>query len=225
MDLADMPAPIRDIMRAAYGDATAQIFLISAAIALVAFLAVLFIKEVPLRKTVDATPAKELLAVASGEAAMTLDTSSLPIVGESTEVPPRADDGGTPLGASRARAAADKEPDELDLEFARILTQERPDPAAGLREVQAQLAGTQQLLAEQQLQLSAAQRELQLQVREQQATAAQQARIAEELGALRKELKRERRRQERAALLLISGDEKTGDPSRGSFRETGRHSG
>ena len=32
MDLKDMPAPIRDIMRAAYGDATAEIFLISAII-------------------------------------------------------------------------------------------------------------------------------------------------------------------------------------------------
>ncbi|UKA63690.1 MDR family MFS transporter [Arthrobacter sp. FW306-04-A] len=217
MDLADMPAPIRDIMRAAYGDATAQIFLISAAIAVVAFLAVLFIKEVPLRKTVDATPAKELLANASGEAAMTLDTSALPVV-ESTELPQAADDGGTPLGASRARAAAKKEHDDLDLEFARILTQERPDPAAGLREVQDQLARTQRLLAEQQLQLSQAQRELQVRVHEQQATAVEQSRTAEELAALRKELKRERRRQERAALLLIAGE-----ASRAG--ETGRHAG
>lgn len=217
MDLADMPAPIRDIMRAAYGDATAQIFLISAAIAVVAFLAVLFIKEVPLRKTVDAMPAKELLANASGEAAMTLDTSALSVA-ESTGLPQVADDGGTPLGASRARAAAEKEHDDLDLEFARILTQERPDPAAGLREVQDQLARTQRLLAEQQLQLSQAQRELQARVHEQQATAVEQSRTAEELAALRKELKRERRRQERAALLLIAGE-----ASRAG--ETGRHAG
>lgn len=218
MDLADMPAPIRDIMRAAYGDATAQIFLISAAIAVVAFLAVLFIKEVPLRKTVDASPDKELLANASGEAAMTLDTSALPVIGVDDELPQPADDGGTPLGASRARAAAEKEHDDLDLEFARILTQERPDPAAGLREVQDQLARTQRLLAEQQLQLSQAQRELQARVHEQQATAVEQSRTAQELAALRKELKRERRRQERAALLLL-----TGETSRAG--ETGRHAG
>lgn len=217
MDLADMPAPIRDIMRAAYGDATAQIFLISAVIAVVAFLAVLFIKEVPLRKTVDASPEKELLANASGEAAMTLDTSALPVV-ESTELPQTADDGGTQLGASRARAAAGNVHDDLDLEFARILTQERPDPAAGLREVQDQLARTQRLLAEQQLQLSQAQRELQARVHEQQTTAVEQSRTAEELAALRKELKRERRRQERAALLLIAGE-----ASRSA--ETGRHAG
>ena len=47
-----MPAPIRHIVRAAYGDATGHIFLISAVVAVVALLAVLFIKEVPLRTTV-----------------------------------------------------------------------------------------------------------------------------------------------------------------------------
>ncbi|MEZ2389363.1 MDR family MFS transporter [bacterium RCC_150] len=217
MDLTDLPAPIRDIMRAAYGDATAQIFMIAGAIAVVAFLAVLFIKEVPLRKTVDASPEKELLATASGDASMTFDTAALPIVQDDAGLP-TSDDGATTLGASRARAAAQKEHDELDLEFARILTQERPDAAASLREIQDQLAGTQQLLAEQQLQLSRAQRELQELLREQQATATQQARTAEELLALRKELRRERRRQERAAMLLIAGsDAKTG--------EAGRHAG
>ena len=72
--------PDPDIMRAAYGDATARIFMISAIVALVALIAVIFIKEVPLRKTVDASPEKELLANASGEAGMTLDTSALPVV-------------------------------------------------------------------------------------------------------------------------------------------------
>ena len=56
MDLADMPAPIRDIMRAAYGDATAEIFLISAVVAVVALVSILFIKERPLRRTVDIQP-------------------------------------------------------------------------------------------------------------------------------------------------------------------------
>lgn len=53
MDLTSMPAPIADIVRGAYGDATAQVFLVSAVIAVVALVAVLFIKEKPLRKTVD----------------------------------------------------------------------------------------------------------------------------------------------------------------------------
>jgi hypothetical protein len=43
-------------MRAAYGDATAEIFLIAGAIAVVALIAVLLIKEQPLRRTVDIRP-------------------------------------------------------------------------------------------------------------------------------------------------------------------------
>ena len=54
-----MPEPVREIMRAAYGDATAEVFLISAAVAAVALVAVLFIKEKPLRRTVDIQPAVE----------------------------------------------------------------------------------------------------------------------------------------------------------------------
>lgn len=59
MDLVDLPEPIRDIMRAAYGDATAQVFLISAVIGVAALVAVLFIKEKPLRRTVDFRPEAE----------------------------------------------------------------------------------------------------------------------------------------------------------------------
>jgi EmrB/QacA subfamily drug resistance transporter len=57
MDLAHMPEPVREIMRAAYGDATAEVFLISAVVAVVALVSVLFIKEKPLRRTVDIQPA------------------------------------------------------------------------------------------------------------------------------------------------------------------------
>jgi EmrB/QacA subfamily drug resistance transporter len=57
LNLADMPAPVREIMRAAYGDATAEIFLIAAGIAVVALVAVLLITERPLRRTVDVQPA------------------------------------------------------------------------------------------------------------------------------------------------------------------------
>ncbi|WP_267277907.1 MFS transporter [Arthrobacter sp. CDRTa11] len=53
MDLTHMPEPVREIMRAAYGDATAEVFLVSAAVGLVALVSVLFIKERPLRRTVD----------------------------------------------------------------------------------------------------------------------------------------------------------------------------
>ncbi|MGY2003335.1 MFS transporter [Blastococcus sp. SYSU DS1024] len=48
-DLADAPAPVRELIRMSYGDATGRVFLISAVVAVVAVLAVLFIREVALR--------------------------------------------------------------------------------------------------------------------------------------------------------------------------------
>ncbi|WP_313902507.1 MFS transporter [Arthrobacter sp. KBS0703] len=68
LDLADMPAPVRDIMRAAYGDATAEIFLIAGVIAVVALIAVLLITERPLRRTVDIQPATHAADAAQGPA-------------------------------------------------------------------------------------------------------------------------------------------------------------
>ncbi|MEN8583853.1 MFS transporter [Burkholderia sp. RS01] len=68
LDLADMPAPVRDIMRAAYGDATAEIFLIAGVIAVVALIAVLLITERPLRRTVDIQPATRPADAAQGPA-------------------------------------------------------------------------------------------------------------------------------------------------------------
>ena len=68
LDLADMPAPVRDIMRAAYGDATAEIFLIAGAIAVVALIAVLLITERPLRRTVDIQPVARPAVAAHGPA-------------------------------------------------------------------------------------------------------------------------------------------------------------
>ena len=70
MDLKDMPAPIRDIMRAAYGDAIAEVFLISAVVGLVALVAILFIKERPLRRTVDVRPEPAELAGDAPDAGM-----------------------------------------------------------------------------------------------------------------------------------------------------------
>jgi EmrB/QacA subfamily drug resistance transporter len=53
LNLAQLPPAIQDIVRAAYGDATGHIFLISAAIALVGVIAVLLLKPIALRTTVD----------------------------------------------------------------------------------------------------------------------------------------------------------------------------
>jgi hypothetical protein len=56
--LSDLPAPVRELYQGAFGEATGHIFLVAAPFALLAFLCILFIKEVPLRTTVgDAAPA------------------------------------------------------------------------------------------------------------------------------------------------------------------------
>jgi predicted MFS family arabinose efflux permease len=51
-DISTMPSPIRAIFEAAYGDATGHIFLVALPFAVGALIAVLFIKEVPLRTSV-----------------------------------------------------------------------------------------------------------------------------------------------------------------------------
>ncbi|GAC70090.1 MDR family MFS transporter [Gordonia soli] len=48
-NLNELPAPIADIVRGAYGDGTARIFLVAAAMAALSLVAVLFIKEVALK--------------------------------------------------------------------------------------------------------------------------------------------------------------------------------
>ena len=52
LDVSSLPGPIQEIVRHAYGDATGRIFVIAAGAAVVSLLAVLFIREVPLRQTV-----------------------------------------------------------------------------------------------------------------------------------------------------------------------------
>ena len=57
LDIGAMPTALQGIVRSAYGDATGHIFLVAAIVAVVAFVAVLFIKEVPLRTSVSLEPA------------------------------------------------------------------------------------------------------------------------------------------------------------------------
>ncbi|KAA2251384.1 MFS transporter [Solihabitans fulvus] len=64
LDIKHLPAPIQAIVRAAYGDAMSELFLIAAAIALVTVVAVLFIKEVPLRTSLDSST--EITQTAAG---------------------------------------------------------------------------------------------------------------------------------------------------------------
>ena len=52
-DMATLPAPVRTVFQAAFEDATGHVFLIAVPFAVIALVAVLFIREVPLRTTID----------------------------------------------------------------------------------------------------------------------------------------------------------------------------
>ena len=58
LNLAELPAPVRQMVRIAYGDATGHIFLISAVIGLFAVLAAVLLRPAPLRTSLD-KPAPE----------------------------------------------------------------------------------------------------------------------------------------------------------------------
>jgi hypothetical protein len=47
-----LPAPVRAVFEAAYGDATGHVFLIAVPFAVVALLCILLIRETPLRTTI-----------------------------------------------------------------------------------------------------------------------------------------------------------------------------
>ena len=52
-DMASLPAPVRTVFETAFGDATGHLFLIAVPFAAIALVAVLFIREVPLRTTIE----------------------------------------------------------------------------------------------------------------------------------------------------------------------------
>jgi hypothetical protein len=212
MDLKDLPGPIREIMRAAYGDATAQIFLISAIIGLVAFVAILFIKERPLRRTVDIRPEEPVLATdpeQSADPEYDLDREFVEVLGGHHADRPRTPGFEHAMTAGGAgRDAAMEEPParaRTMLAEARVRSGFGDAPDAGttdsarVADVVPLLQQTQQLLAEQQLQLTRALVALHRQAEEQHAVAAEQARISAELAGLRRQLAKERKLQRAAA--------------------------
>ncbi|NHC44299.1 MDR family MFS transporter [Motilibacter aurantiacus] len=78
-DLGTLPGPVRAVVEDAYGRGAAETFIIAAPFALLAFLCVIFIKEVPLRRanvTADGEPA-EVVEQHEGAAAV----EGVPVVG------------------------------------------------------------------------------------------------------------------------------------------------
>jgi EmrB/QacA subfamily drug resistance transporter len=198
MDLVDLPEPVRDIMRAAYGDATAQIFLISAVIGVAALVAVLFIKEKPLRRTVDIRPEAENGAAAPATSA----------AAPSGAAPTTA----APAASARTAPVPSADVVDLDREFVEVLRRQRNGESgtghsqeAASAEMVPLILETQRLLAEQQLQLSAAMAAVHRQAVVQQGIAAEQAKAASMLKAVAKELGKERKLQKAAAHYLAAG--------------------
>src|SRR6478609_7245246 len=208
MDLKDMPAPIRDIMRAAYGDAIAEVFLISAAVGLVALVAILFIKERPLRRTVDVRPEPAELAGDAPDAGMAaMAGATAPALGNTGYTGNDAAEEASPAGTgivdldrefievlSRERAES-RFPDAARQRTRTLVAEDRPEAA----DVVPVMLQTQRLLAEQQLVLADALRAVHEQAAEQRAIAAEQARVAGELTALRRQLAKQRKMQRAAA--------------------------
>ncbi|WP_353713409.1 MDR family MFS transporter [Arthrobacter sp. K5] len=214
LDLADMPAPVRDIMRAAYGDATAEIFLIAGAIAVVALIAVLLIKEQPLRRTVDIRPdAAPDSAPASGlpaaEPTNGGEYSDDDLEREFAEVLTRqlADDAkGAYLG--RQRPAEPVLPMNEPPARARTMLAEMHNKPADLVPI---IQETQGLLAEQQLQLATALNAVARQAEQQRIIAQEQARVSAELKALSRQLAKERKLQSAAAHYIASHGKHRGE--------------
>jgi MFS family permease len=210
LDLADMPAPIRDIMRAAYGDATAEIFLISAVIAVVALIAVLLIKEQPLRRTVDIRPeaAEPDAELKSGLPAAEYSDDDLER--EFAEVLTRqlAGDAKSPSYPGRQPAGEPVLPLNEPPVRARTMLAEMHNKPADLVPL---IQETQGLLAEQQLQLAAALNAVAKQAEQQRIISQEQARVGAELKALSRRLAKERKLQSAAVHYIASHGKHRGE--------------
>ncbi|MGI3202034.1 MFS transporter [Streptomyces sp. GLT-R25] len=95
-DMDALPAPLRTVMESAYGHGIADVFLIAGALALLAFLVTLFIKEVPLRtsgalaQAAEAQPDVTAVAEATPASAVaTADTTAVASEAVSTEADER----------------------------------------------------------------------------------------------------------------------------------------
>ena len=64
-DLGALPSPIRALYEASFGEAVGHLFLSAAPFAILAFLCILFIKEVPLRTTLGPSVAETELEAGS----------------------------------------------------------------------------------------------------------------------------------------------------------------
>ncbi|MGI9156515.1 MAG: MDR family MFS transporter [Marmoricola sp.] len=81
-DLSTFPAPVRAVFESAFGEATGHLFLMAAPFAVAALVCVLFIKEVPLRTTLENAEKETPLGVAPGLDGAGLDEADEPDMAE-----------------------------------------------------------------------------------------------------------------------------------------------
>ncbi|MFF3612316.1 MFS transporter [Streptomyces sp. NPDC002580] len=145
-DMDALPAPLRTVMESAYGHGIADVFLIAAGMALIAFLIVLFIKEVPLRTSGAMAQAATEKSGGSGTEA--------PAVGTTVAEAPLAEAAGAPAAAEQvptpsvaAPAAEAGEPDtEGTRRLGAVATATRegaPQPASAGIPVRGQVRGAE----------------------------------------------------------------------------------
>ncbi|WP_203616373.1 MFS transporter [Streptomyces sp. SID13726] len=117
-DLSKLPAPLRTLMESSYGHGIADVFLIAGALAAVAFLITLFIKEVPLRtkgalaQAATTEAPAEVPAEAPAEAAVTETVPSRAAASASSDTEVAPDGTGTQRLSAVATLARPEESGE-----------------------------------------------------------------------------------------------------------------
>ncbi|MER6077660.1 MFS transporter [Streptomyces sp. NPDC001833] len=123
-DLGKLPAPLRTLMESAYGHAIADVFLIAACLAALAFLVSLFIKEVPLKTKGGLAQAAEAENAGSPETVPAAVAAAVAAPVEEQQVPSWA----APVVSSTPEAAAAP---EATRQFAAVATIAGPEQSAG----------------------------------------------------------------------------------------------
>ncbi|HEY0359760.1 MAG TPA: MFS transporter [Mycobacteriales bacterium] len=84
LDVGSLPGPIQTMFRAVYGDVIGNVFVIAAAVSVAVLLAVVFIKEVPLRQSNSLAPEGPALPAGETEPAVADPTTAPAVAGPGT---------------------------------------------------------------------------------------------------------------------------------------------
>jgi EmrB/QacA subfamily drug resistance transporter len=149
LDVGALPPQLAEVVRHAYGDATGRIFLIAAGAGVVSLLAVLFIREVPLRRTVSMSADS-----ADGGAPADLAAAAAPGAASTGVLPEPADDAerdaavalGVITSAERTALEREREANERVAAAANVIRQMRTDVADLFTRVDQQIADLERTL-------------------------------------------------------------------------------